>query len=90
MKFCVEWLQELSGLQQPAEELARALTRIGLAVDTIEGEGEDVVFDIEVPSNRADCLGYRGGARELGAALGGRLQALDVEVPRRPVMDLLQ
>ncbi len=81
MKFCVEWLQELSGLQQPAEELARALTRIGLAVDTIEGEGEDVVFDVEVPSNRADCLGYRGVARELCAALGGRLQALDVEVP---------
>ena len=42
MKFCVEWLQELSGLQQPAEELARVLTRIGLAVDTIEVKGEDV------------------------------------------------
>ena len=81
MKFCVEWLQELTGLEQPVEELAQVLTRIGLAVDTIEDQGGDAVFDVDVPSNRVDCLGYRGVARELSAALGGRLQTLDIDLP---------
>jgi phenylalanyl-tRNA synthetase beta chain len=37
----------------------------------------DVVFDIKVTPNRADCLGVRGIARDLAAAGLGRLKPLD-------------
>ncbi len=78
----MEWLRELGGLDNPAAELAQALTRVGLTVDAVEGAGDgaraddDAVLDVDAPSNRPDCLGHRGVARELGAALGGRLAPL--------------
>jgi len=34
---------------------------------------EQIVFDVSIPANRADCLGHLGLARELVAAVGGRL-----------------
>jgi phenylalanyl-tRNA synthetase beta chain len=79
MKFSLEWLRELSGAVVSAEEAARALTRVGLAVDAVEGSGDDTVLDVDVPSNRPDCLSHRGLARELSAALGAAAHA-----PPRP------
>ena len=82
MRLSVEWLRELGGVDGSATEIAQALTRVGLTVDAVEGDGEggradsDAVLDVDVPSNRPDCLGHRGVARELGAALGGRLAPL--------------
>ena len=38
----------------------------------------DPVIDIKVTPNRADCLGVRGIARDLAAAGGGKLIALEV------------
>jgi phenylalanyl-tRNA synthetase beta chain len=35
---------------------------------------DDVVLDISVPTNRPDCLGHLGLARELAALTGGRLR----------------
>jgi len=35
---------------------------------------EQVVFDVSIPANRADCLGHLGLARELVAAVGGRVR----------------
>jgi phenylalanyl-tRNA synthetase beta chain len=78
----VEWLRELGGVEGSATEIAQALTRVGLTVDAVEGDGEGgraaggAVLDVDVPSNRPDCLGHRGVAREMGAALGGRLAPL--------------
>ncbi len=34
----------------------------------------EIVFDIGIPANRGDCLGHLGVARELVAAVGGRLK----------------
>ncbi|MEE9217464.1 MAG: phenylalanine--tRNA ligase subunit beta [Acidobacteriota bacterium] len=69
----------MTGLQQQTDELEQALTRVGLNVGAVEGKAEDAILDVEVPSNRPDCLGHRGLARELAAALNGRLSPLEVE-----------
>lgn len=74
MKFSAEWLRELGGVTASPAEMAQALTRVGLAVDSIEGEGEEASLDVDVPSNRPDCLAHRGLARELAAASGKRWQ----------------
>ncbi len=47
----------------------------------------DVVFEIAVPANRPDCLGHLGLARELCAAVGGRLRPAP-ELPDELVGDL--
>ncbi len=38
---------------------------VGLAIDAVESHGQDFVIDVEVPSNRPDCLSHVGIAREV-------------------------
>ncbi len=64
------WIRELCAFPQSAEQAARALTARGLTVDATRSEGDDVIFDVDVPANRPDCLGHLGIARELSAAFG--------------------
>src|SRR5687767_8563394 len=69
MKISLEWLREyLSGELEP-QAAADALTHGGLPVETIERVGSDTVIDVEVTSNRGDCLSHVGVARELAALL---------------------
>jgi phenylalanyl-tRNA synthetase beta chain len=69
MKISLEWLTESLPGPTIAEQAAEALTNGGLPVETIETHGDDRVLDVEVTSNRADCLSHRGLARELSALL---------------------
>lgn len=69
MKISLEWLAEyLPGPLEP-ERAAEALTHGGLPVDSIEQHGSDTALDVEVTSNRGDCLSHVGIARELAALL---------------------
>src|SRR5689334_12337463 len=69
MNVSLEWLQEyLPGSLAP-EQAAEALTHGGLPVETIQRHGADTVIDVEVTSNRGDCLSHVGVARELAALL---------------------
>ena len=46
----------------------------GLAIDAVETHDADSVFDVEVPSNRPDCLSHVGIAREVAVIEKGRMQ----------------
>src|SRR5687767_7108257 len=65
MFISYQWLRELTGTKLKPEEIRERLTNVGLAVDAVEQRGEDSVLDVEVPSNRGDCLSHVGIAREL-------------------------
>jgi phenylalanyl-tRNA synthetase beta chain len=65
MFISYNWLRELTGTNLSPEEIRARLTDIGLAVDAVETRGDDSVIDVEVPSNRGDCLSHLGIAREL-------------------------
>src|SRR5688500_12007524 len=69
MKISLEWLSEYLPGPLTADEAAGALTHGGLPVELIEKHGNDTVIDVEVTSNRGDCLSHVGVARELGALL---------------------
>ena len=69
MKISLEWLSEYLPGPLAADEAAEALTHGGLPVELIERHGNDTVIDVEVTSNRGDCLSHVGVARELGALL---------------------
>jgi phenylalanyl-tRNA synthetase beta chain len=66
MNISYNWLKELIDIDLPPQELAQKLTRVGLAVEGIHPAGDDHVFDIDLTSNRSDCLSHLGVARELG------------------------
>src|SRR2546423_10900921 len=65
MFISYNWLRELTATKLTAEEIRERLTNVGLAVDAVETRGDDFVLDVEVPSNRGDCLSHVGIAREL-------------------------
>jgi len=66
MNISYNWLRELSGTQRAPHELAEQLTIIGLAVEGVhEAAGDDFVLDVDLTSNRPDCLSHLGVAREI-------------------------
>lgn len=65
-----DWLSEYVDLP-PADELPDLLTKLGHA----PGRSEPGVLDLEILSNRPDCLGVIGVAREIAAATGRKLRA---------------
>ena len=65
MNISYDWLKELIDIELPAAELAEKLTRVGLAVDGVHPQGDDFVLDIDLTSNRPDCLSHLGVAREV-------------------------
>lgn len=67
MNISYQWLKELVEIELSPEETARELTRVGLAVEGIHLHGDDFVLDIDLTSNRPDCLSHLGVARELSA-----------------------
>jgi len=81
MKILLSWLSdyvETSGLS--AEQIAEILSDVGLPCEGIEYLGDDAVVDIEVTSNRGDCLSIIGIARELAAATGKELKMPEVRL----------
>lgn len=75
MFISYNWLRELTGTKLSAEEIRDRLTNVGLAVDAVESRGDDSVLDVEVPSNRGDCLSHVGIARELAVNEKSKVQS---------------
>ena len=59
------WLKEYVDLPMSLDELTERLTLTGLNLEGVEHPGDDVAIDLEVTSNRPDCLGQLGVAREI-------------------------
>ena len=58
------WLKDYVVLDAPPAEVAERLMMAGLNLESIEIHGDDHAIDLEVTSNRPDCLGHIGVARE--------------------------
>ncbi len=86
MIVSLNWLTDYVDVSaMPAAELGELLTRIGICCDGIDRTESDVLFDLEITSNRPDCLGHIGVAREIAAATGKPLQLPDLGgVPEAP------
>ncbi|MBX3407003.1 MAG: phenylalanine--tRNA ligase subunit beta [Phycisphaeraceae bacterium] len=76
MKISVRWLNEyLEPANLTADGVEEILTFVGFPIETAEELANgDVRLDVEVTSNRGDCLSHIGLAREVAAATGRRLR----------------
>ncbi len=61
------WLAEYVDLKMSHDDLVDRLTMSGLNHESTEPVGSDRAIDLEVTSNRTDCLGHIGVAREISA-----------------------
>jgi phenylalanyl-tRNA synthetase beta chain len=92
MEFSLAWLAGYVDLPADPHELARRLTAAGLAVEGVSGHGDDTVLDVDVTTNRPDCMNHFGLAREISVILGHPLKrprACPEEGPE-PVGDALR
>ena len=65
MKITYAILKEYCPVALEPKKLADLLTRHGLKVESLEGQGDNTVFEFEITANRPDCLSFTGIAREV-------------------------
>jgi hypothetical protein len=73
-KISLNWLNEYVDVDLSAEQVAEILSNLGFPNEGISVVDGDSVIDLEVTSNRGDCLSHIGVARELAAATGKKLR----------------
>src|SRR5437764_238591 len=67
MKVVYNWLKDFVDVTAPPQELASRLALSGTNIAGVEDGPHGAVIDAEVGSNRPDCLGHVGIAREVAA-----------------------
>src|SRR5438067_707270 len=77
------WLNDLVPLKITPAELVERLMMAGLNHESTEQLGNDWAIDLEVTSNRPDCLGHIGIAREAAVLFDLRLSYSDADLGRR-------
>src|SRR5215216_7824158 len=82
MLISYEWLKELTDTKLTPGELRERLTMVGLAIDAVDEHNGDPVLDVEVPSNRPDCLSHVGIAREVAVIEKGQVRLPESEAPK--------
>jgi phenylalanyl-tRNA synthetase beta chain len=80
MKISINWLKEFVEIASDPRQLKSDLTMIGLNTESLAQVGNDWVLDVEVTTNRPDCLSHYGIARELATHDRQPLKKLEVSV----------
>src|SRR5437773_10323672 len=96
MNISYNWLKHLIDIPMPPEKLAHRLTFVGLTVEGVHPFGDDYVLDVDLTSNRPDCLSHLGIAREIGVFTGTELKikkepsTAEVPMPAVLAFDVVQ
>lgn len=75
-----DWLNEYVELSMSHDQLVDKLTMSGLNHEGSESVGDDTSIDLEVTSNRPDCLGHLGVAREVAVLYDQPLKIPEIEL----------
>ena len=88
MKLSAAWLREFVDVKVDNRRLAEDLTNVGIAVEGISGEGEQMVLDAEITPNRPDAMNHYGVAREASAIYNVPLKPIQPKLPKaKPAAD---
>ena len=75
------WLKDYVPLTMSPDELAHRLAMSGLNHESTHAVGDDFAIDLEVTSNRGDCLGHIGVAREVSVLWQQPLSVPEISLP---------
>ena len=84
MKLSPAWLREFVDARVDDRRLAQDLTAVGIAVESISGDGKNAVFEMEIGTNRPDAMNHYGVAREASVIYNLPLRAVDSKLPAAP------
>ena len=79
MKISPTWVREFVDLKVDDRKLAEDLTLTGTAVESI---GADGIFEMEITTNRPDCMNHYGVARECSAVYDAPLKPIQPALPK--------
>ncbi len=84
MKLSPTWLREFVDAKVDDRRLAQDLTSVGIAIESISGEGKNSVFEMEIGTNRPDAMNHYGVAREAAVIYNLPLGAFDTKLLATP------
>lgn len=85
MKISPQWVRDFVDLSVNFHQLADDLTLAGIAVESVSGEGDDAVFEMDITTNRPDAMNHYGVARECSAIYDLPLKAIEPQLPHPSV-----
>src|SRR3989454_32699 len=80
MKVSLTWLREFVEIGVEPQKLKDDLKGLGLGAESVSAAGDDWIFELEITTNRPDCLSHYGVARELSTLYRKPLKRPDATV----------
>jgi len=74
MKLPITWLKRYIDVPWTPEQLAEALTLSGTKVEHLEKKSGESVLELEITTNRPDCLSMLGLAQEVAVLTGNKIK----------------
>src|SRR3954467_6325156 len=81
MRISPNWLRDFVSIKADDRQLANDLTHAGIAVESVEGEGANAVYEMDITTNRVDAMNHYGVAREAAAIYDVELKPLQPKIP---------
>src|SRR3954471_3609343 len=81
MRISPSWLREFVSVKADDRQLANDLTHAGIAVESVEGEGANLVYEMDITPTRVDAMNHYGVAREAAAIYDVELKPLQPKIP---------
>ena len=81
MKLSYNWLKRYIDVGKDVKEISEKLTMTGSEVGNIEEHNGDQVMELEITSNRPDCLNVLGLAREVAAIFNKEISIPEINLP---------
>jgi len=81
MKISPQWLRDFVDLNVNFHQLADDLTLAGIAVESVSGEGDETIFEMDITTNRPDAMNHYGVARECSAIYDLPLKPIEPQLP---------
>jgi phenylalanyl-tRNA synthetase beta chain len=85
MRIIPSWLREFVDVTADDRQLAEDLTSAGIAVESIQQENGQTVYEMDITTNRVDAMNHYGVAREASAIYDVELKKVEPKLPKPKV-----
>jgi len=79
------WLREFVAVPADDRQLAEALTSSGIAVESIQQENGETIYEMDLTTNRVDAMNHYGVAREAAAIYDLELKPVSPKLPKQKI-----
>ena len=85
MRIIPSWLREFVDVTADDRQLAEDLTSAGIAVESVQEENGQIIYEMDLTTNRVDAMNHYGVAREVSAIYDVELKPVEPKLPKQKV-----